>query len=164
MFKFLLQQSEKSMFMLCPNFSFSRSFWFYSVSLWLSLIFAHDLILLYIQLVTHSLHVTGSEVHWEGSHKHDWFISGEGHQPEVEKIPKKFYLLENLLICFWLLKGLLTMWDLRVGAWGGEKTEYNKHDRNLLASDWSALGKHIMREWWKQALYSERGTFQRCWL
>lgn len=61
--------------------------------------------------------MTGSEVPLEVQHKHDWFISVGVPSTRGGKNSKKFYLLENLLISFWLLKGLLTMWDLRVGAW-----------------------------------------------
>lgn len=45
---------------------------------------------------------------------------------------ENFYLLENLLITSWLLKSCS-----QCGIWGWrEKTKYNKHNRNSLASNW----------------------------
>ena len=63
------------------------------------------------------------------------------------KSSKKFYLLENLLINFWWLKGLLTMWDLRVGAWVERRQNIiNTAETHWHQTDWSVLGKQLMRE------------------
>lgn len=70
------------------------------------------------------------------------------------KSSKKFCLLENLLISFSLLEGLLTMWDLGVGAWVERRQNIiNTTETHWHQTDWSALGKQLMRELWKQALY-----------
>lgn len=50
---------------------------------------------------------------------------------------KKICLLEKFANKLWLFKGLLTMSDLKVGAFlGAEKRECNKHSGHSLASSW----------------------------
>lgn len=57
-------------------------------------------------------------------------------------------------------KDLLTMWDLRVGA-PVEKMQniINTTDIHWHKTDWSALGKQVMRELWKQLCTLWSGTF-----